>query len=71
MAEVSNTGMDLTTKALIVAVLVLAAGLYYLYTSTQQFKVGMVNIVESLKNSIPSSSNEDAEVEAEDDEKED
>ena len=66
MAEVSNTtGMDLTTKALIVAVLVLAAGLYYLYTSTQQFKVGMVNIVESLKNSIPSQSNEDTEVEAE------
>ena len=65
MTEV-NVSMDFTTKMLIVAVIVLAAGLYYLYSTTQQFKVGMVNIVESLKNNIPSPSND--EVEDEDDE---
>lgn len=61
MSEAATVSMDFTTKMLIVAVIVLAAGLYYLYSTTQQFKTGMVNIVESLKNSIPTPNEEEDE----------
>lgn len=69
MAEASAS-MDFTTKMLIVAVIVLAAGLYYLYSTTQQFKKGMVNIVESLRNSIPVSNSRDEDGDAGEDEEE-
>ena len=53
MAEAASVSMDFTTKILIVAVIVLAAGLYYLYTIMQNFKNGIVKIVQNLKNSTP------------------
>ena len=41
--------LSLTTKFIIVALVLLAAGLYYVYNSTQKFKTAIVNVLNNMQ----------------------
>ena len=41
--------LSLTTKFIIVALILLAAGLYYVYNSTQKFKTAIVNLLNNMQ----------------------
>lgn len=41
--------LSLTTKFIIVALVLLAAGLYYVYNSNQKFKTAIVNVLNNIQ----------------------
>ena len=41
--------LSLTTKFIIVALVLLAAGLYYVYNSNQKFKTAIVNVLNNMQ----------------------
>lgn len=51
MSEETVSSLSLSTKLIIVALILVVAALYYLYTNLEKFKVSVVNILKSLQNS--------------------